>query len=291
MEYMVANAGPESAFWAQMDGRRMRYQRAGSGPPLLLIHGLLGGSFCWRFNLTQLGAKRTVFAPDLPGMGLSDESAATDCGMRAQADRLADFIAQNNLRDLDIVASSWGGAVALLLAANLPQIRSLVLAAPVNPWSEYGRGRIRFFSSAFGALLVRCGLPISRRFHPIGLQRMYGDPARIRPGTLEGYSNLLLRRGRAASLINIMRSWEADLEVLREAIPRVQAPTLLVWGSLDSAVNPHSALPLGRSLANCGIEVLPGVGHLPFEESPEVFNRLVLDFIEQPQATCAKLNP
>jgi pimeloyl-ACP methyl ester carboxylesterase len=118
---------------------------------------------------------------------------------------------------------------------------------------------------------------------------MYGDPARIRPGTLEGYSNLLLRRGRAGSLINIMRNWEADLEVVREAIPRVQAPTLLVWGSLDGAVNPRSAPGLGRALACSRVEVLRGVGHLPFEESPEVFNRLVLDFIEQPHGTCAKL--
>ncbi|MGE5325227.1 MAG: alpha/beta fold hydrolase [Actinomycetota bacterium] len=289
---MVANAGLErDVFRAEIDGQRMHYERAGSGPPLLLIHGLLGGSFCWRFNITELAANRTVFALDLPGMGLSQDSAATDYGMRSQAGRLVDFIAQNDLRDLDIVASSWGGAVALLLAARLPQIRSLVLAAPVNPWSEYGRGRIRFLSSAFGAMVVRCALPFSRRFHWIGLQRMYGDPARIRPGTLEGYSSLLLRRGRAGSLINIMRNWEADLEVLREAIPRVKAPALLLWGSRDGAVDPRSAQALGRSLASCRIEMLPGIGHLPFEESPEVFNRLVLDFIEQPPETCAKLSP
>ncbi|HET9184052.1 MAG TPA: alpha/beta hydrolase [Candidatus Angelobacter sp.] len=289
---MVANPGPESgAFWAEIDGQRMHYQRAGSGPPLLLIHGLLGGSFCWRFNINKLAAKRTVFAPDLPGMGLSDASGSTDCSMRRQADRLANFIARNDLRDLDIVASSWGGAVALLLAARLRQIRSLVLAAPVNPWSEYGRGRIRFFSGVIGALVVRCGLPFSRRVHSLGVQRMYGDPVRMSPGTLEGYSNLLFRPGRAGNLINIMRNWEADLEFLREAIPRVNAPTLLVWGSLDGAVDPGSAQILGRSLASCRVEVLPGVGHLPFEESPEVFNRLVLDFIEHPETTCDKLSP
>lgn len=289
---MVANAGPESgAFGAEMDGWRMHCERAGSGPPLLLIHGLLGGSFCWRFNIAELAVKRTVFAPDLPGMGLSQDSAAADYGMQTQAGRLADFIIKNDLRDLDIVASSWGGALALLLAARIRTIRSLVLAAPVNPWSEYGRGRVRFLGSTFGGLLLRCALPFSRRFHSLGLQRMYGDPARIRPGTLEGYSNLLLCRGRAGSLISIMHNWEADLDALREAIPRVQTPTLLVWGSLDGAVDPHSAQPLRRSLACCRVEVLPGVGHLPFEESPEVFNRLVLDFIEQPHGTCAKLNP
>ena len=289
---MVAKAGPESgAFRAEMNGWRMDYQKAGSGPPLLLIHGLLGGAFCWRYNIADLAASRTVFAPDLPGMGLSEDSAAADYGMRSQADRLAEFIPQNDLRDLDVVASSWDGAVALLLAERLPQIRSLVLAAPVNPWSEFGRSRIRFLSRGLGALAVRCGLPFSRRFHSIGLERMYGDPARIRPGTLEGYSDLLLRRGRAGSLINILRNWEADLEVLRDAIPRVKAPTLLVWGSLDGAVDPRSAQALSWRLATCGVEVLPGVGHLPFEECPEVFNHLVRDFIEQPGATCAKLNP
>lgn len=281
---MVAQAAIEgsSSSWAHIDGAQMHYAMAGSGPPLVLLHGLLGGSFCWRFNIPALASSRTVFALDLPGMGLSDGPRNHDCGIAAQVERVHQFIKSAGLETVDIVASSWGGAVALLLAASNTAIRSLVLAAPVNPWSEFGLERIRFCSSRFGSLLVRCALPFSGRFHHIGLERMYGDTTRIRPGTLEGYSALLQRRGRASSLVNIMRHWEQDMAKLRQAIPRVQTPTILIWGSKDGAVDPRSAEHLRESLTHCRLKVLPGVGHLPFEETPEVFNRLVLDFIERP---------
>jgi pimeloyl-ACP methyl ester carboxylesterase len=282
---MVAHSVLETAesFWAEFHGQRMHYLKGGNGPPLILVHGLLGGSFCWRFNMAELSERHTVYAFDLPGQGLSDAERGTNCGMQKTAERLAWFIQDNGLDSVDVVASSWGGALALLLAASCSAVRSLVLAAPVNPWSTFGRERVRFCSSTMGRLLIRCGLPFSGRFHHIAVERMYGDKSRIRPGTLEGYSALIRRRGRAGSLINILCQWEQDLEAMKKAIPRVQAPTLLVWGTRDGAVDMRSAEPLKRSLRRCRVQMLPGVGHLPFEESPEVFNRLVLDFIERPE--------
>jgi pimeloyl-ACP methyl ester carboxylesterase len=282
---MVAHPALETAttFWAEIDGQRMHYLKAGSGPPVILVHGLLGGSFCWRFNMPELSERYTVYALDLPGQGLSDVQRGTDCGMQMQAQRLARFLDSNRLSSVDVVASSWGGAVALLMAASCSAVRSLVLAAPVKPWSTFGRERVRFCGSIMGSLLVRCGLPFSGRFHHIAVERMYGDTAKIRPGTLEGYSALIRRRGRARSLINIFRHWEKDLDAVEKAIPQVQAPTLLVWGTSDGAVDVRSAEVLKQSLRRCRLQMIPGAGHLPFEESPEVFNRLVLDFIDRPE--------
>ena len=80
-------------------------------------------------------------------------------------------------------------------------------------------------------------------------------------------------------MVNILRNWDRDLEALRSAIPRVTAPVLLIWGSHDGAVDPRSAEPLRTAFRQCETVMLPGVGHIPFEEAPEVFNRLVLDFI------------
>lgn len=280
---MVAPVIHESSpSWTEMGGQKVHLERAGSGPPLLMLHGLLGGSFCWRFNIPVLATKRSIYAPDMLGMGLSPASRSTDCSMRAQAVRLKDFIEARDLDPIDIVASSWGGGLALLLASGNKRVRSLVLVAPVNPWSEFGWNRVRFCASPFGSLLVHAGLPLSRRIHGIGIKRMYGDPLRIASGTLEGYSARLKRHGLASNLINTLRNWQPDMAALREAIPRVQAPTLLVWGSQDGAVDPRAADSLMMALRNCRVKFLPGIGHLPFEESPEVFNRLVLDFIERP---------
>src|SRR5947209_14227021 len=102
----------------EIGGLQLHYSQAGQGRPLLLLHGLLGGSFCWRFNIEALAEKYGVYALDLPGAGLSDAPTETDCSMSTQADRAFQFIQKLNLRDLTVFGTSWGGAVALLLARS-----------------------------------------------------------------------------------------------------------------------------------------------------------------------------
>src|SRR5215470_14399799 len=102
----------------EIGGQEFKYFRAGSGPPILLVHGLLGGSFCWRFTIPALAQGRTVLALDLPGFGESDAPRRLDCGMPAQVERLASLVETLAFEQVDIIASSWGGAVAILLAAR-----------------------------------------------------------------------------------------------------------------------------------------------------------------------------
>jgi pimeloyl-ACP methyl ester carboxylesterase len=259
------------------------YLQSGSGPPLLLIHGLLGAGFCWRQNLPVFSRRFTTYAVDLPGFGESEAAPGMDGSMEEQARALLFWLQEHGLKQVDVVGSSWGGAVALFLAALDPMaVRSLVLAAPVNPWSEFGRERIRFFSGRLGATLLRLGMPFSRPLHLTALERMYGDPARIAAGTLEGYSRIMLRKGRARNIIQTLRSWESDLRALAGMVDRVECPALLVWGDRDGAVDLGSAEVLMRKLPRCRLAVIPRAGHLPFEETPEEFNRVVMEFLESP---------
>lgn len=262
-------------------GQELRYLQAGSGEPLVLIHGLFGGHFCWRLNIPAFAERYMTFAVDLPGFGESVVSPALDCSMEAQALRLLAWLEKLGLKSVNVVAASWGGGVALLLAALTPRVRSLVLAAPVNPWSAFGRGRVRFFSGRIGGALLRLGLPFSQPIYRVGLKRLYGDPSRISAGTLDGYSQMLLCPGRAHNLLSTMRSWESDLRALGGAIERVHVPTLLIWGTKDGAVDMRSSDVLLEKLPVCERAIIPGAGHLPFEETPEEFNHLVLGFLER----------
>jgi pimeloyl-ACP methyl ester carboxylesterase len=261
---------------------KMRYVQNGSGPPLLLLHGLLGGSFCWRLNFPVLAERFTTYAIDLPGCGESEDPENGDCGMRAQAAHLLAFCTERGLKHVNLVGSSWGGGVAQLFAAANPEfVRSLVLAAPVNPWSDFGRERVRFFSSGPGAALLRIAMPFSRPLHLWGLKRMYGDPKKIPDGTLEGYSRMFLRKGLASNVVQMLRSWDGDLAALKSASEQLKAPTLLVWGTRDGAVDMRSAEVLRRKLPQCELAIIEGAGHLPFEETSEKFNRLVMEFLEK----------
>ena len=265
-------------------GARMEYLRAGSGPPLLLIHGLIGGNFCWRFNIPEFSAGHTTFAVDLPGFGESDAPVDLDCSMRAQALRLAQWMEQNHMESVDVLGASWGGGVAVLLAAMSSRVRSLVLAAPVNPWSQNGKGRVRFFSRRSGATLLRVAMPFSRPLHPLAVQRMYGERSRVPAGTVDGYSQRLLRRGRVPNIVNTLRNWDKDLSALEKSFQSVQTPALLIWGTRDTAVDIRSSEVLLQKLPASELALIEGAGHLPFEETPEEFNRLVLDFLERAPA-------
>jgi pimeloyl-ACP methyl ester carboxylesterase len=83
-------------------------------------------------------------------------------------------------------------------------------------------------------------------------------------------------------MLSILQSWQSDMASLSRAIPEVRARTLLIWGERDRAVDPGSAGMLVRTLPHAQTVMLPNVGHLPFEEAPDEFNRLVLDFLAAP---------
>ena len=266
---------------AEIAGDRISYFRAGAGPPLLLLHGLLGGSFCWRRNIEALSQSHTVFAVDLPGHGESNAPRHLDCSMPAQASRVSTLLERLKLEDVDVVGCSWGGAIAMLLAAQNTKVRSLVLTAPVNPWSSFGAGRIRFLIGRMGSAFLRTVWPVSHPLYRTAMARMYGDLRRMPAGTVTGYRSQIMRPGRVNNILNTLRSWEKDVNALRAEIPKIKARSLLIWGTRDGAVDVRSAEALRQVLPQCQLRLIEGAGHLPFEETPEEFNRLVLDFVER----------
>jgi pimeloyl-ACP methyl ester carboxylesterase len=272
---------------AELDGGQIHYFRVGEGPPLLLLHGLLGGSFAWRRNMQALSQGHTVFALDLPGHGENDARSHVDCSMLAQVDRVSSLLKRLNLEEVDVMGCSWGGAITMLLAAQSPKLRSLVLVAPVNPWPKLGTGRIRFLNGRLGSAFLKAVWPISHPLYRIALARMYGDPGRLSSETVKGYRYQIMRTGRVNNILSTLRGWEKDVDALRTAIPKIKAPSLLIWGTRDGAVDVRSAEPLRRALPRCELAMIEGAGHLPFEETPEEFNRVVLEFIDRQLPGCS----
>src|SRR6266853_5671673 len=139
-----ASAGVEEC-WMDWDGARMRYLRAGSGPALILLHGLLGYSFSWRYTIPALAPYATVYAPDMLGAGFSDRPTGLDHSLGGTARRLLRFIERLGISSFDLLGTSRGGAVAMMAAAESlgessnQRVRRLVLVAPVNPYSAHGR--------------------------------------------------------------------------------------------------------------------------------------------------------
>jgi pimeloyl-ACP methyl ester carboxylesterase len=263
----------------------MRYLQAGSGPPLILVHGLMGYSFSWRFNIPVLSQHATVYAVDQVGTGFSDRPTGLDCCMHAAAGRLLKFLNAVGVTSFDLLGTSHGGAVAMMAASMCIQrpdlrLRKLILVDPVNPWSPHGRRLAPFLGSPLGSTLFLRSVNHMRWTFPYWLARLYADPKRIPTGTLEGYEAPVSIPGSFEYAINIASHWTEDLRELEQTIPQLaDVPTLLIWGSGDVAVHPQSAEQLRRHFKQCDLIIYPGVGHLPYEEAPAQFNATVLEFL------------
>lgn len=276
--------------WAEVEGHRMRFLHGGSGPPLLLVHGLLGYSFSWRFNLPALARRATVFAPDLLGTGFSESVPGLDCSMAAIAGRLLQFLQGQGIESFNLLGTSHGGAVAMMLAAAAPlaklAVRRLILVDAAHPWSYPRPVLMKLLSHPAGAALFRVIAPGVKFTHGHYLRRMYGDPRRIPPGTLAGYAAPLARPGSFDYGLSIVRCWREDMRKLAAALPGIaEIPTLLMWGSRDRVIPVATAAQLHPQFRNCRLLVLEGAGHLPYEEMPDEFNRAVLEFLEEEQTS------
>jgi pimeloyl-ACP methyl ester carboxylesterase len=131
--------------------------------------------------------------------------------------------------------------------------------------------------------LFRRTAPHLRFTYRFWLERLYGDPRRIPPGTVEGYSAPYKIPGTFEYALSIVRRWTADLHELESLMPMIaDFPALLIWGSRDRAVDPSSAQPLQRVFKKSELVVFEGVGHLPYEEVPVEFNRVVVNFLGSP---------
>jgi len=295
--------------WLELPDGRMRYLKAGSGRALILIHGLMGYSFSWRFTLPALAAHATVYAIDNLGAGLSTASDDMDCTVRATAERVLQFADALGIIDFDLLGTSHGGGVAIMVAAVCTErstersaersaerkdsrLQRLVLVAPVNPWSRHGKRLAPFVGSAFGSMFLRHTFARWRSLHDLGLRRMFGDTSRIPPDSLDGYFMPVFKNHVFHYGLRVVRNWTADLAELEAALPKIRDyPTLLIWGTKDRAVDVQSAEPLRRNFRNARLVAFEGVGHLPYEEAPEDFNHALVDFLTGEDLTGANRTP
>jgi pimeloyl-ACP methyl ester carboxylesterase len=273
----------EEAF-VVVDGAKIHYQRAGTGRPLLLLHGLVGSAKNWRRNINFLSRDSSVYAIDHFNMGQSERVPGLNAGLEATADRLAALMDALGLDEADISGHSHGGAVAMMFAARHPErVRRLILFAPANPFCDLGKQLIRFYQTRLGIWFARRIPFLPRMLKATALSRMYGDPSRVSSDALDGYTQGLHIPGTVDHVLQIVQRWFVDMGLLRSALTGLAPkPTLLIWGDRDRAVGFNSGRELQRTLPQSQLMVLPGVGHIPFEEMPDICNQAMRDWLVNP---------
>jgi 4,5:9,10-diseco-3-hydroxy-5,9,17-trioxoandrosta-1(10),2-diene-4-oate hydrolase len=280
MRQGTPQAGYEGTF-VDVVGARVYYLHAGSGRPMLLVHGLVGSSANWRNNIDALAQQASVYAIDLVNMGKSQRVKGLDAGLRAAANRIVAIMDALDLVEADIVAHSHGGAVALMLAALHPRrVGRLILFAPANPYCRSSDFMARICSTRWGGFLAWMlpYLPVS--IQRISLGEIYGGPDRVVDSCLQEIVDGLRSPSTLRHVLCTIRCWFAERATLKSALRRVKRiPTLLVWGDRDGTISLSSAVKLSRRLRGSELIVLPGGGHSVFEEIPEESNRVMLEWL------------
>jgi len=271
--------------WIDLAGGRMRYLRTGSGPPLILVHGLMGYSFSWRFTMPALAPHATVYAIDNLGAGLSTAPEGMDCSVRATADRVLQFADAMGIREFDLLGTSHGGGVAIMAAALSRErcdsrLKRLILVAPVNPWSPHGKRLAPFLATPLGSVVYRNTIERHRIFDYLWLRRLFSHGSKIPPDSLAGYRIPVFENHVFRHAAHILANWRSDLKELESALPKIRDyPTLLIWGTKDRAVHFLSAEPLRCNFRDVRLIAFEDVGHLPYEEASAEFNAALIEFL------------
>ena len=269
-----------------LHGRPVTYVEAGSGPVLLLIHGIVGNIGIWREVIGPLTRHHTVVAPDLPGHGASAPGAG-DYSLGALAAGLRDLLVVLGHERATLVGHSLGGGIAMQFAYQFPEITErLVLVSSGGLGPEVspvlraaalpGAG---LFIAATATAGRSAGNALARGLAAVKLRPIV-EVAEV----ARGFASLADPGRRAAFLATLrsvigtggQRIHAGDRFYLTEGIP-----VLIIWGARDPIIPVHHGEHAHEAIPGSRLEIFDGVGHLPQLEAPERFVAVLERFLEQ----------
>jgi len=270
-------APPPSQF-VQVAGVRLHIRDTGprDGPVVLLIHGFGSSLHTWEAWAPLLEDRFRIVSLDLPGFGLTGADPTNDYSDERSIAVLAALMDRLAIGEAAVVGSSMGGRIAWRFAAAEPaRVSKLVLMAPdgfASMGREYGRAPERL-PWLIRLLPYTAPKPLLHRT----MRNAYAVPGVLTEAVVDRYHAMLLAPGvRRAILERVLQTRLLPPEPILAAI---RAPVLLLWGELDGAVPASHAADYERALRDVRTVILPGIGHVPMEETPEASARVLRAFL------------
>lgn len=279
--YKLAVAGPAN------DPLTLYAEERGHGPTVVLLHGLGGSTYSWRFIAPALARTHRVIAIDLKGFGRSDKVFDTAYSAADQARLIETFLTRRGLRDVTLIGHSFGGQIALLIALDLQRrdpgrihqlalIDAPALPQPLSPLVAFMQQPVLPYALLTilpPDLITRIALALSPARHP--LTRPYTDADAS--AYAEPYREAAARHAYVQTSRQIV---PLGFQHIRAAYARVRQPTLLVWCTDDQIVPLASGRALARMLPHAHLVQLQGCNHAPNDEAPAALSRALLRFLD-----------
>jgi pimeloyl-ACP methyl ester carboxylesterase len=269
-------------------GYKRAYRIAGSGPAILLIHGIGDNSTTWNTVQAKLAQRYTVIAPDLLGHGRSDKPRA-DYSVAAYANGMRDLLSVLDIERATIVGHSLGGGVAMQFTYQFPQLVERLILVSAGGVTKDVNIALRCASLPMGSeALALLRLPLVR-------------PALHLAGRLAGMA--LGTTGLGSDLSNVLRilddlpeptasaafsrtlravvDWRGQIVTMLDRCYLTEAvPVQIIWGTKDVVVPVQHALMAHAAMPGSRLEIFEGSGHFPFHDDPARFIDVVQRFID-----------
>ncbi len=275
--------------YAELPGLRLHYVTAGptDGQPVILLHGFPEFWYSWRFQIPALAAAGyRVIAPDQRGYNLSGKGGPYD--VATLAGDVAHLQETLGIASSHIVGHDWGGGVAWAFAAMYPQRtrRLVIMNAPhLDAYQDTVRRHPRQILKSWYMLFFQ--LPAVpewsiRRDDYALLEWMFSQvaPGRMTPDDLRRYKAACSQRGALSAMLGWYRTLPRALLIeRRRPTLRVAAPTCVIWGENDQALEKSCNETLPRYVQDLRVHYLTGASHWVQMDRPDEVNRLMLDFL------------
>jgi pimeloyl-ACP methyl ester carboxylesterase len=269
----------------QLHGHRLSYRCGGSGPLLILIHGITNSSASWAPILALLERDFTVIAPDLLGHGDSAKPRG-DYSLGSFASLLRDFMLALGHERATVAGHSLGGGIAMQLAYQFPErVERLVLV------SSGGLGRevtpvLRAVALPGAELMlpllasraiVNAGTTVGRWIGRIGL-RTGGDIAQMAAG-LASLQDIETRRAFVHTARSVIDVHGQRVDATDKLYLAAAVPTLIMWGDSDPIIPSQHGIRAHELMPGSRLRIFPGAGHFPHHDDPGGFVTTLRDFI------------
>lgn len=252
-------------------GQKIHYLEAGSGPTVILLHGLGGSSQVWQFNIAPLAEKFRVLVPDQIGFGKSDKPLV-NYRIRTYVDFLDQFCKQLKIERASLVGNSMGGWIAAHFAAAFPdRVDKLVLvdAGGYAPPKD-------FDTRVFYDLN-----PTTRAGMKALSAKVFYNKLFLTDVAIDQAMAARLAAGDGFTIKSITESIIRGEDYLDSVVKTIKRPTLLVWGREDGLIPLSDAERFKRDIAGSQLVVIDQCGHVPNVEKAAEFNSITLKFLTE----------
>lgn len=264
--------------WININGLDIHYKDEGTGPRLLLLHGVLSSLYDWDDWVDRLRKHYRIIRLDIPGFGLTGPA-----NFEWNEEQLSRFFNSSleamGIEQCYVAGSSLGGYMAWKAAVKRPDVVKKLVLVNAAGYPQKMPKALRFFITP---VIDRFATRMTPRWiFDQAISSLFVDQSRIKPEIRERYYEMLLRKGNRDSAREVLTYMFNRKDEYPEEIATIKIPTLIMWGSDDSWVPTPMAAMFKKDIANSELVIYPDVGHLPMMEAPEVSARDVHRFLSQ----------